>query len=83
MIDYKNKLGKLILFSVSHAIWVICILLFIIGAVFVPGFFKVNNLINVLWGNVSFGFMVLGYFSYSLPEVWISLLNQPSPLRRS
>lgn len=62
MIDYKNKLGKLILFSVSHAIWVICILLFIIGAVFVPGFFKVNNLINVLWGNVSFGFMVLGIF---------------------
>ena len=26
------------------------------------GFFKVNNLINVLWGNVSFGFMVLGIF---------------------
>jgi ribose/xylose/arabinose/galactoside ABC-type transport system permease subunit len=73
MIDYKNKLGKLILFSVSHAIWVICILLFIIGAVFVPGFFKVNNLINVLWGNVSFGFMVLGIFFVFVTEVWISL----------
>lgn len=60
---YKNNnLGKLVLFSVSHAIWVICILLFLLGIILVPGFLRVNNFINILWGNVSFGFMVLGIF---------------------
>ncbi len=54
--------NRFALFWVSHGIWMIFLILFIIGAVAIPGFIRLENLRNVLWGNISFGFMVIGMF---------------------
>ena len=54
--------NRVAIFGVSHGIWMIFIVLFLIGASAVPGFIRLENLRNVLWGNISFGFLVLGMF---------------------
>ncbi len=58
----QRRVNQFVLFSVSHGIWVIFLIIFLIGAIFVQGFFKAENFVNVVWGNVSFGFLVLGMF---------------------
>ncbi len=62
MRDVKKSADQLVLFSVTHGIWMIFLVIFLIGACFIQGFIKFENIINVLWGNVSFGFLVLGMF---------------------
>ncbi|MCD8141468.1 MAG: ABC transporter permease [Planctomycetaceae bacterium] len=53
---------KLILFACNHGVWVIFFLIFLLGSGLVPGFLSTYNLMNVLWGNIPFSFMVLGMF---------------------
>ena len=58
----SKQLDRAVLFSVSHGIWMIFLVIFVIGLIFIPGFAKFSNIVNVMWGNVSFGFLVLGMF---------------------